>query len=176
MTIAAIQNQIGDWLNGLLVPFESRPIQTVIIPPDFQTVDGPKVYIWTENASETRQAGPRQGELSAYPNYTGKYVTHEVNISVVNMYDPNTMKRSAPATMLETILQALRGNINAKQIEAPIEVPYQITDEVTGETSWITKIGEQMTFRQFPLVVMEDGSTYYAQAEIIVRVEEQRAG
>lgn len=177
MTISAVQGFCEDIINGLIIPGEANPLECHVIPPVPGKIKGPYAFVYVDTWEERREAGPRNTETTSAPNYTGKYVIYKVLIDLSAIYNPNpkNTKRWRFANYIETVQQAFRGNITDAQ-QKSVTIPVQVFDEVTGESSWITKIGEDWSGRQFPMVTLEDQRTLYAQAELEMTVEEQRTG
>ena len=175
MTLAAVQNACADMISGVVVANHPNSIQSFVIPPDYDTIDRPTVVLLATKWDERREAGPRQGETGANPNYTGKYVTYEMSITAINIYDPETIDRSDFATLVHTIQQVYQGNV-AQANGQIVSLPMEITDPVSGETSWITSIGENWHADQFQFAAMEEGSSLWGQCEIVMSVEEQATG
>jgi len=125
-------------------------------PPVVQPIENPQLYVWGGRLSEARATLPRgQGQ---------KRITHQVDIYVHWVSDNSNM--DLPVGIFPVFLDGIRGVLRA------VQLPVQLTDDVTGEISQLTDFGENMNLAYTTPVTLADQRLLFNSGQIKVSAHE----
>ena len=135
MSLNAVQQHVQGILDGLAIPSYGINLKAYVAPPVPDQVNYPRCYIWGANYDERRLTLPRAAYQQPQTGAT-KETTYHLQVFLYATEDPNgpNIATNFPV-LIDTVMEALRS--------APIGI--QITDPVTGASSGLLAIGEEMT-------------------------------
>lgn len=161
MTRSAILEYTKSLIDGLVFP-PSQGIPNLVAyvsPPVIgDAATAPLAYIWAPTKSETRQSAPRP--------YGFKVNHYSLYIALVWATSNNSQDFPAIETAWPTLLEKIENTLRL----APTTVP--LTDSVTGDTSFLSIMGDDMITEDMPLVTIEDQRIYWWSARITVNARE----
>lgn len=159
-----MQLYVKGLLDGLVLPLGQGNLQAFITPPNPGDSLDPVVYIWGSRGEERRRSMPR-----AQPGFfsTGafKFITHHLDLWLVWCgYSDDEQSDSAFPAVMEAVMAALRNT----QMQV-----LNVIDEVTGATSDIAFIGEEIDYEYAPVQSLSAQQMLRYLARLSVKIVEK---
>jgi hypothetical protein len=171
MPINTCQQYLKSVLNGLILPLGLGVIEAFITPPNPNIQAGANVcsaYIWGSHGDEKRKALPRatHGNLGSGGL---KEILHNIDVWLI-WFGYNIDEDSDADNQFPSILDFVLGQLrNARLVDAANEA----RDPVTGQTSQLLAVGENMSYVYTPVRAIVDQRTFRFDAQITCDVVEE---
>lgn len=136
MGLNAVQHYVQGIVNGLVVPGSVGTIEAWIQPPAWESLSGPKAYIWGGKMRRRRQTTPRGRGFQQNDWIVDIFLAYETVSDTTN--DPN-VDQEFPL-VIDAVIDTL----------AATTMPLMITDPTTNKQSQITSIGEELDLEYPP--------------------------
>lgn len=165
MPLATVQSYLKQQLNGLNLPAGHGTLTAFIEPPTADDGAGANLYIWGSHGDEKRMTVPRaqHDDLGSGGN---KEIKHRVDMWLVwfgSVEDPGV--DNAFPSIIDAVMAVVR---NLELLDAA----QHAVDPVTGQTSNLLDVGENMSWEYAPVRAMEDQRYRRYDARITVEITE----
>ena len=155
MSIRSIRAYVNQTLNGLAVPGITAPMKAVSYIPPVDVLDAPYVWVQASLAKESRIGGHRGAGR--------KERMIDIVLGVLWQINPDQSDPAQFDDIVESIEVAIRSVANQ----------VQLTDTLTGKTSYLLSIGETMETVWFdPMAANVEGCLDYTAGIRATAIEE----
>lgn len=159
-----MQLHIKSLVDGLELPLGQGNLQAFITPPNPGDSLDPVVYIWGSRGEERRHSMPR-AQPGRFSTGAFKLITHHVDLWLVWCgYSDDEMSDSAFPAVMEAVMAVLRNT----QLQV-----LNVIDPVTGGTSNIEAIGEDIDYEYAPVQSLQAQQMLRYLARLTLKIVEK---
>lgn len=165
MPLATVQSYLKTKLDGLNLPAGLGTLTAFIEPPISDDGAGANLYIWGSHGDEKRLTVPR-AQPSNLASGGDKEIKHMADLWLIwfgSVEDPSVDNQFP--SILDAVMAVLR-NV------ALLDDAQYAVDPVTGQTSNLLNVGENMSWEYAPVKALEDQRYRRYDARISVEVIE----
>lgn len=150
MSERAVKAYLQTLLDGLAVETVAQPLAVFVQFDSEYTPTAPTLWLWADRWDEKRLAGSPGAGL--------KEITYQLVCPLLWDVDPSQSDESQVDDLVNAIVRALRpAGVTTVQVS--------LSDPITGETSSLRNVGEQISVRRVPPAALaEQGLIRYAVA------------
>lgn len=161
MSINSVQLYMKGLLDGMDLPVSmgGNKLTAMVSPPAKDSRTVPRCYIWGSTGTEARRTMPRTEGF--------KNVEHKIDIWVVAFASPKGVGTGSQDSPFPSILEAIMNQLRT----TPMPV-INLVDNITGRTSDIISIGEDMKWDYAPVHTIVPDRTLRFDGRIVATVKE----